>query len=365
MAFFGWGAYVSVAERRAKAQKEMEKLRKKGKRIEPVELEGRTIAASFWGKAWCEHLESFSDYENRLPRGRTYVRNGSVCHLEIQPGLIDAFVSGSSLYKVSIKIKPLAAAKWKAVKAKCRGQIGSILELLQGKISAQVMGVVSDQTEGLFPLPGEMQLVCNCPDWAVMCKHVAAVLYGVGNRLDHQPELLFALRGVDAAELVSSGVMLPAAAGKAAKGSLAEDKLAQIFDIDIDAGDAPAASPVGDAAEQKRKKAGGRVSNKKAGAAGSASGKNPKKKKSATAVAAKESRRKNPVPVFDPKAPTGAAIAALRAKCNQSPAEFAEELGVTVASVLRWESTRGALRLYTRPLAALTRMQENLTRLKR
>ncbi len=176
MAFFGWRPYVPVAERRAKAWKAVEKLRKKGKDIQPVELSGRSIAASFWGKGWCDHLESFSDFSNRLPRGRTYVRNGSVCHLEIQTGRIEALVSGSELYKVAITIKPLPGKTWTAIKTKCQGQVGSVLELLQGKLSDHVMEVVSDRARGLFPQPGEIELKCSCPDWATMCKHVAAVL---------------------------------------------------------------------------------------------------------------------------------------------------------------------------------------------
>ena len=169
----------------------MNRLRKKGKDIQPVEIEGRTIARSVWGKRWCDHLESYSDYANRLPRGRAYVRNGSVCHLEVHPGRIDAIVSGSELYTVSVQIKKLKAAVWKSIKARCSGQIASMLELLQGKLSRQVMSVVSDRERGLFPKPREIDFTCTCPDWATMCKHVAAVLYGAGSRLDRHPEALF------------------------------------------------------------------------------------------------------------------------------------------------------------------------------
>ena len=229
-----WRRYVPVAARRAKALREMNKLRKKGKDIQPVEIEGRTIARSFWGKRWCEHLESFSDYANRLPRGRTYVRNGSVCHLAIQPGRIDAIVSGSELYDVTIRIDKLKAVVWKSVKTRCSGQIGSMLELLQGKLSQQVMGVVTDRDRGLFPKPGEIKLDCSCPDWASMCKHVASVLYGVGSRLDDRPESLFLLRGVDTAELIATEMALPGDA--ASDDALAADALAGIFGIDLDTG---------------------------------------------------------------------------------------------------------------------------------
>src|SRR5215831_13219407 len=234
MAFWGeWPRYVPVAERRAKARREMDKLRKKGKAIQPVALDGRTIARSFWGKGWYDHLESFADYANRLPRGRTYVRNGSVCHLDIRPGRIEAIVSGSELYQITIRIKELKAATWRSIKDKCAGHIGSMLELLQGKLSDQVMAIVTNRSHGLFPRPGEIALDCSCPDWADMCKHVAAVLYGVGSRLDSRPELLFLLRGVDAQELIAAEIALPAAVG-AVGDTLADDQLGAIFGIDLD-----------------------------------------------------------------------------------------------------------------------------------
>lgn len=200
----GWAPYVPVAERRRKAMTKISALRKKGVDIQPVEIKGRKIAQSFWGEAWCEHLEGFSDYENRLPRGRTYVRNGSVCHLAVDKGHVEAKVSGSELYDVKVTIKPLDPKKWKSIKGRCGGQIGSLLELLQGRLSDEVMGVVTDREQGLFPLPGEMSFRCSCPDSARMCKHVASVLYGVGARLDTKPELLFLLRGVNHEELIEA-----------------------------------------------------------------------------------------------------------------------------------------------------------------
>ena len=129
----------------------MDALRKKGVDIQPVTIKGRKIASSFWGEAWCEHMESFSDFENRLPRGRTYVRNGSVCHMAVTKGEIEAKVSGSELYTVKVSIKTLPGKKWTAIKGRCSGQIGSLLELLQGKLSDHVMEVVTDRKEGLFP----------------------------------------------------------------------------------------------------------------------------------------------------------------------------------------------------------------------
>ena len=202
----------------------------------PVRIEGRAIARSFWGKRWCAHLESISDYANRLPRGRTYARSGAILHLAIEEGRIEAGVSGSrpKPYRVDIRVKRLPAATWKAIRTACSGQIGSMLELLRGSLSDHVMEVVSDPDRGLFPKPRQIELACSCPDWATMCKHVAAVLYGVGNRFDDSPELLFRLRGVDPAELISAETVLPDRAATGAD-TLAEDQLGDIFGIDLDA----------------------------------------------------------------------------------------------------------------------------------
>lgn len=238
----GWAPYVSVAERRRKAQSEMARLRKKGVDIQPVTIEGRKIARSFWGEAWCKHLESFSDFANRLPRGQRYARNGSVCHLAVSKGRIEAKVSGSELYDVVIQVKTLAPAKWKTLKSRCAGRIGSLLELLEGRLSDQVMEQVTDRKEGLFPQPGEISMKCSCPDWATMCKHVAAVLYGVGARLDHKPEMLFLLRGVDHQEIIAADAeqAVTEATSRGKSKRLSAGALADVFGIEINAPDAEA-----------------------------------------------------------------------------------------------------------------------------
>lgn len=206
----GWPPYVSAAERRRRAAREAQKLRKKGGPVEPVTIEGRRIASTFWGKAWCDNMESYRDFESRLPRGRSYVRNGSVLDLQIAPGKVTALVSGSSLYRVAIDIAQLPKKNWGAIRADCAGGIDSLVELLQGKLSKAVMERLCRQDAGLFPKPSEIRFSCTCPDFASMCKHVAAALYGVGARLDHKPELLFRLRAVDETELVSDiDVSLP------------------------------------------------------------------------------------------------------------------------------------------------------------
>ena len=302
--------YVPVAARRARARLELRALLERGVEVQPVELEGRgrAIARSFWGRRWCEHLESFSDYANRLPRGRTYVRNGSVCHLAIEPGGVDAMVVGRELYHVVIRIRKLKRPAWKAIQSACTGQIGSVLELLQGRLSDRVMEVVTDRDTGLFPQPGEIKLACDCPDWATMCKHAAAVLYGVGARLDKSPELLFRLRGVDEAELIAADMALPE--GAATADTLANDDLGSIFGIDLDAGEgAPAPSA---------------------------------RKPPASAGATSSGFR-----------PTGTLVARLREQCGFSVAEFAALLRVSAASVRRWEAAPGPLDLQSRPREAL------------
>ena len=204
MSWHQWRPYVPVAERRLKAERKLEKLKKKGQSVLPVTIAGRTIANSFWGKSWCSNLERYSDYENRLPRGRTYVRNGSVLDLQIAKGEVAAMVSGSNLYRIKITIAPVKAARWKSICRDCAGTIDSLVELLQGQLAKGVMDRVCREGDGLFPSPDEIKLSCSCPDWADMCKHVAAALYGIGARLDDQPQLIFVLRGVDEHELLAS-----------------------------------------------------------------------------------------------------------------------------------------------------------------
>lgn len=231
---WGWKPYVPVWKRRAQAGKQMDKLRKKGMNVQPIKIDGRQIAKTFWGRAWCDHMEQYSDFENRLPRGRTYVRNGSVCHLDIQKGKVVAKVSGSEIYDIEVKIKTLPPAKWSKIKTACAGKVGSLLELLQGKLSDNGMRIVTEPKEGLFPQPKEFDFECSCPDWADMCKHVAAVVYGVGARLDEKPELLFLLRGVDHTELVSEkAAKAVVSKAKAGRRTLDEKKLGEVFGIEL------------------------------------------------------------------------------------------------------------------------------------
>jgi len=231
----GWAPRKTAAERRRKAEREMAKLRKKGHAVSPVTIEGRTIARTFWGKAWCDNLERYSDYENRLPRGRTYVRNGSVLDLRIASGEVEALVNGSEIYRVAVQVGAVPKALWKELCSDCAGAIDSLVELLQGRFSKGVMERLCRQKTGLFPAPAEIKFSCSCPDWAGMCKHVAAVLYGIGARLDERPELLFKLRQVDEKALIAkAGKDLPLAQkGPGEDRALASDGLSELFGLEL------------------------------------------------------------------------------------------------------------------------------------
>ena len=257
----GWGGhggwsefrqYVPVGQKLAKAAKHAAQLAKKqGREPSPVKLDGKKIATTFWGIAWCDNLATYSDYANRLPRGATYVRNGSVVDLVIKPRSVEAIVAGSETYKIKIEIDGLAKSTWKKIKQDCSASIDSLLDLLAGRFSNGVMQRLTQHKDGLFPSPREIKMKCSCPDWSDCCKHLAAVMYGIGARLDKQPELLFLLRDVDHQELVSQAV----AEGNLDKelsgdGTLVGEDLGAIFGIELDA---PAGPPPIASANPSRK----------------------------------------------------------------------------------------------------------------
>ncbi|OGB30105.1 MAG: hypothetical protein A3F78_10480 [Burkholderiales bacterium RIFCSPLOWO2_12_FULL_61_40] len=245
MGYYGWKPYVPVAERRKKAEKTAAKAKKAGANFSPIAPYRGAVAKTFWGKAWCDNLEAYSDYANRMPRGRTYVRNGSVIDLQVTAGEVQAQVMGSSLYQVVVKVVPVSPKQWQAIGKDCAGSIDSLVELLQGKLSTAVMQRICTPRTGLFPAPQEISFSCSCPDWAGMCKHVAAVLYGVGARLDQKPELLFELRGVDAKDLVhQAGAGLPQSKkGPAVAKVLDDSLLADVFGIEMDEAVLPVKAP--------------------------------------------------------------------------------------------------------------------------
>jgi len=355
MSWNEYSRYVTVAERKQLAAKKLKALEKKGSKLEPMgTLKSRIkIATSFWGRSWCRHLESFSDYENRLPRGRTYVRNGSVLHLGIERGKIKALVQGSDLYELSIDIDPLPVPQWTAVKQACQGKIATLIELLQGKISDEIMTVVTDPTNGLFPKPKQIHFNCNCPDWADMCKHIAAVLYGVGARLDDNPELLFTLRGVDQNELISLDITQQTitSGSRRSRRTLSDEAVSDVFGIAEEEMETPeplrpkkkatkTATPRPPKTSKKRvvKKAVKRPVKKRV----------PKK---APATLGKKFPKR--VPAFRP---TAASIRKLRKRLYLSKKAFAKAVGASETTITNWEAKSGKLNLQAKHEEALRRL---------
>ena len=230
--------YMSVAEKKAQGARALAKLLKKSKRTpEPVVVahRKRELTTTFWGKAWADNLARYANLANRLERGRTYLRNGSVLDLAIAGGRVEAYVAGSELYRVTIGIAPMAKTRWRRVVTRCTGRIGSLVGLLRGELSDDVLAVLTHPKEGLFPEPREMTLDCSCPDSAEVCKHVAAVLYAVGLRLDARPEVFFVLRQVDQAALLSSATAGAVARARPVAGKrIADDRLSAVFGIELE-----------------------------------------------------------------------------------------------------------------------------------
>ena len=236
----------------------------------PVKITGREMAKTFWGRAWCSNLERYSDFANRLPRGRTYARNGSIVDLQITPGKITAVVSGSEIYDVKINIQPLRSERWKKLKQACSQSITSLMDLMQGRFSDGVMERLTRKDDGLFPAPSEIKIACSCPDWAYLCKHAAAVMYGVGARLDQEPELLFTLRDVDHLELISQAIAgdnLDRALGTDQAAALAGQDLGEMFGIELDTNVAPAPPPSSKKASRRGRKPQAQAPGKKTPAA--------------------------------------------------------------------------------------------------
>jgi uncharacterized Zn finger protein len=248
-----WDDYpprLSAAELRLEARRRADRIAKtRGRPLAPVAIEGRAIAETVWGEAWNENLERYSDFASRLPRGRSYVRSGAVIDLDIARGRVTALVSGTALYETTVTVAPLSSARWRAIIRDSAGAIDSVVALLQGRLSESVMARLCRQDTGLFPSPNDIAFSCTCPDQATMCKHVAAVLYGIGARLDRQPELLFTLRQVEAEELIAKASLGASLTRRRASGGrkLVDDaELAAVFGLEM------AAPPRG-----KRRKKGG------------------------------------------------------------------------------------------------------------
>lgn len=233
--------YEDAQERKERLQREIAKRQKRGEKFQALEAPAgqKKLCTTFWGQAWCRNLEAYQVYESRLPRGRSYLRQGKVYNLEIEPGNLSAVVAGSELYDTSVTIKPLPKEQWMQIVESSAGQVDSMLDLLAGKLGDGLMKVLTDPDDGLFPKPKEIRFNCSCPDHADMCKHVAAALYGVGVLLDTKPELLFTLRGVDQAELLSTASDAAITDLSVDAGELAGADLSAIFGIDLNMEELP------------------------------------------------------------------------------------------------------------------------------
>jgi uncharacterized Zn finger protein len=239
--YYGFPRYVSVGEKRAKAQHKLKQLQKKNPGIQPIVIDGNKLAHTWWGKAWNKNLECYADYSNRIGRGRSYVRHGAVLDLKIKPGKVDALVQGArrSPYKVEIKIKSISKASWKKLKQDSAGELASLQELLDGRFPKALNEIFTAKGKGLFPSPAEIDFKCSCPDWAYMCKHVAATLYGIGTRLDEDPGLFFVLRKAKVEDLITEAVqekskkLLKQAQRKTSR-VMEDTDLADVFGIEIE-----------------------------------------------------------------------------------------------------------------------------------
>ncbi len=245
-----WPAYVSVAERRLIGERHAAELRRKGRHLAPAipKTRGRALAGTFWGRAWCDNLAAYATLANRLERGRRYLRGGLVLDLKIEAGAVAALVSGSELYEIRVSVAPMPASRWKPLVAGAAGKIESVVELLAGRFDEGVMAHVCRQGAGLFPVPAEISYTCTCPDGARgrwLCKHIAATLYGVGIRLDEDPELLFRLRRVSATDLVTHATerLTTASLGRSGRRAIADDRLSAVFGIELDAASGGRARP--------------------------------------------------------------------------------------------------------------------------
>ncbi len=237
----GYPQYVPVSVYKKRNRKAAEKLKKKYD-IQPIQVEGRKIAKTWWGEHWCENLERYADLANRVGRGRKYVRYGAVLNLDIEEGKITGMVQGSrsNPYTVLISVKKLSDSKWSKLCRETLSSVESLSGMLAGKFPSDLKELFFAKKDGIYPDPGEISFECSCPDSASMCKHIAAVLYGVGSRLDDKPELLFTLRNVSMEELVdrtltdSTSTLMEKADEAAGDGVIDNADLGDVFGIEMD-----------------------------------------------------------------------------------------------------------------------------------
>ncbi|WP_294374419.1 hypothetical protein [uncultured Clostridium sp.] len=238
MSFYRYYQYETTEDKKEKAEKSLKKLRKKNPNISPVIIKGNKIAQSWWGSAWNKNLEKYADLKNRMGRGKNYVKNGLVLDLQIKTGEIDGIVqgSGSNYYEVNIKIDKLKKSKWKNIMEFCNHKIDTLETLIEGKFPKEFQEIFNKSEYGLFPHPKEIHFKCNCPDSARVCKHVAAVLYGTGARIDEDPLLFFKLRDVDFQDLLKKSIeekmnSMLKNAGKKSKRVIDDNEIEDLFGL--------------------------------------------------------------------------------------------------------------------------------------
>lgn len=198
---------MNAEELQKKARESVLSAKNKGKTMHPIVIEGKGIAKSWWGQAWCKNIEQYADYASRIERGKRYVRSGAVVDLVIKSGKVFARVQGTrkTPYKVEIKISPLKEENCDQIIERCGSQIETLQELVNGNFPTELQDIFTGE-HGLFPTPREISFNCSCPDWALMCKHVSAALYGIGVKLDENPFLFFELRGIDANRFIDVAI---------------------------------------------------------------------------------------------------------------------------------------------------------------
>lgn len=353
-------------------------LQKNGGKPQPVLAFQGALGTTFWGKKWCDNLERSADWAAKLPRGRIYVRHGSVCHLEIATGEIRAKVLGQHLYNVRIRIDPLSRDAWKALCSRCAGQIDSLMDVLKGTMPERVMDIMCAPVSGIFPAPEDLRFSCSCPDYASLCKHVAAALYGVARRLDEAPEQIFRLRGVDPADLLQKDMF--ATPTDTPAGILRVDDLGALFgidlvtDLDVTAPEpekeAPPAQsavdtacppePASPSVPETPQPPAESVSSPEPSAKRRSKASSDSKAGETQASVPKEGTVVKPRGLIKPYRPTGTAVRNLRRFSQLDAHAFADAVGVTLATVQRWESTRGVLQLREQSLQALMAFQYQL-----
>jgi SNF2 family DNA or RNA helicase/uncharacterized Zn finger protein len=153
---------------------------------------------TWWGKQWLNALSNI-DYSNRLPRGKTYANKGAVMDFSIKNHLISAKVQGSERkpYKQDISLQAFTKKEAEIIIETIAENMVVLAALLSRQIPKELDRLLKEQNIQLFPNDWRsLNMKCSCPDYAVPCKHLAAVVYLLANEIDKNPFNLFELRGL-------------------------------------------------------------------------------------------------------------------------------------------------------------------------